>query len=108
VAWQNSRAARFRRLNSAIRNDDQQLVYGALANWSRSEGFPTISDWITASGDRELAGQISKLEVGLFSVAPGPGLDREGLRRAIARFRKMRPGKGVDYKRPALPELNPS
>jgi hypothetical protein len=108
LARQNSRSARFGRLISVIHNDDPRQVYGALANWSQGEGFRTISDWVAASADPELTRQISRLEAGLFSGAPEAGMDREGLRRAVARFGKIFSTKDAGDTRTALPELNPS
>jgi hypothetical protein len=108
AAYANSRAARLKQLDATIRSsDDPRHVYAALADWSRFEGFRTISDWLAASGDPELTGQVSGLEAALFSGAPARAFDRKGLQRAIAGIGQNRPAK-ADRKSIVLPALNPS
>jgi BatD DUF11 like domain len=104
----NSEKTRFRQLAASIRKDDARTVYRRLEAWSRSAGFRSITDWVSAARDTDITRETEKLERGLFAgTNDAQSFDRAALLHAISKFHHAQ-AKRTRRHASHLPALNPA
>jgi hypothetical protein len=104
----NSERRKFKNLVASIRVDDPLTIYRSLEGWTRSAGYESISKWVTASRDGDVASETEKLQKEIFGLDRNhPGFNRTALVLAVraARGQSNNPKSVVPPS--SLPKLNP-